>query len=508
MLIAASDAEKGELAKQRDAISTRLAHETERLKLVHQAQVEALFARHREQETGLRDRLADGEARLGELDAQVSVKVRELDEVRLVAARLEERAAHLAARNGQLEAEHADSLREVARLGEQLRVQAQEVAQARFDRGEAEARVTSLMRAAKAREAMLQEAAEEARIQGRLAADREATRADQLAARAAALAEVIRQSAGSTRAGARATLSLLLDDQSAPNARAQSVESAVSWLAECGGAAMKGRVSAAFEGSSGVLWTDETFISAAYRWLLGRPVDDQGLRHYGLMLRSRMTRRELLIDLARSQEALSRVNDGTAVRGLEDRQFVMAAYGALLDRGADTGGLEHYLAKLDAGTSRASVLIDLSRSAESREAATPIGSAIRAIWQLSRQRGRARQLVERWLLRRLPVRQEAWRAGRLAVLECDAALARQGLDDRIGDIGRLIESRVAAARAAASVPEAMPTLDASEISNAAPVVAEPAGAQGENALVDSSAGRTPAQIVGLIRSEIKQLDLV
>lgn len=446
---------------------TRLEREIERLKLVHQSQVEALFARHREAESNLKERLADAEARLGEL-GEMCQQVRE----------------------------QAHSFAERARVDLDKAVAAHDAAQAE---------VAALKRNARAREAMLRENAQEARLQGQVATMHEATRSKQFISQIAVLTEVIRQAGGHGNAHARTAIGLLLDTPFDIDIRPQSVDDAVVWLASYAEPAMGNGVSIAFEVAAGSIWTDETFIAAAFRWVLGRPVDADGREHYRLKLRVRMTRRELLLDLARSEEAARRLYDGSAVRGAGHRNFLMSAYDLLLNRGADTGGLEYYLAKLDAGASRGIVLLDLARSAESRQAATVTGSSLRAIWNANRRQSRANYVLERLLCRRLPGWRHAWQAGRLATLECEIKQMWRGAQEKLEEIEQLIEERVAAARAtAASASSALPTPEKGKGGTVQPAAGE---AIVPNLLGDCSAHRTVSQVIDLIESELKELGL-
>lgn len=521
---------------ERDLAKSALDTETMRLKLVHQGQVEALFARHREFEITLRDQISVTEAQLRAAEDAVAVKEQALAEALSTIARLEERAAHFSASASKLEEQLAERLREGARLEERVahfatianklegqlaerlresaRLEAQLrtewAAQAALAAEDSANRIAILTRNARAREAMLAETLADAHLQGKLEAARETARADHLATRGNTFAEVIRVALKSAKTSALDPLRLLLDVGTAAPAAPQSVANAVDWLRLNAEVPMTRMADAAFEAAAAILWTDATFVAAAYQWLLGRPVDEQGLAHYCLMLRSRMTRRDVLIDLARSAEAVARLTEGAAVRGAEDRNFIMAGYDALLDRGADTGGLAHYLAKLDSGISRGQVLMDLARSAEALAASTATGTALRATWHANQRLRRTRLAAESLFLRRLPSWQQAWRAGRIAVLACDAAQTQRAMDEKFGAIDRAVDQRVAAARvaatgsmpagaAAAGVVPSMPT-------EASVVQSLPAKSL-DGQLGDSSRGRTPSKIVGYIRNEIKDLGL-
>lgn len=505
-----------------DLAKSALDTESLRLKLVHQSQVEALFARHHAAEAALRDHVSVTGAQLRSAEDAIALKEQALVEARATISRLEERAAHFAdivgklelqlakqlRENTRLEEQHAHDLHECVGLKEQLRTEL--AALSTLAAKDAADRIAILTRNARAREAMLTESLADVRLQGKLETARESARADQMAARANTLTEVIRETLKSAKTGPHDPLRLLLDESTAARSAMQSVAAAVDWLRHNAEVAMRRATDAAFEASAAILWTDATFVAAAYQWLLGRPVDEQGLTHYCLMLRSRMTRRDALIDLARSAEALSRLTEGKAVRGAEDRNFVMAGYDALLDRGADTGGLGHYLAKLDAGMSRGQVLLDLARSTEALEASTAIGSALRAIWKANQPLSRARRATESLFLRRLPSWQLAWRAGRFAALECEAAQMRRAMDEKFGAIDFAVDQRVAAARDAAVGPAGTVTgsvNSAPSTSLKAGVVPLAPSVSLDGKLGDCSRGRTPGEIVGYIRNEIKDLGL-
>lgn len=528
------------LGAERDAAVQKLAAEATRLKLVHQGQVEALFARHREAEASLQSALAETRTHVTELEAQRDEAQRELAALREQLRALAQEAAEARFARGEAEAalqtqrEKYAALDASARAAEaearsaidRERQQSAELAEAfRVARGEAELRISeareavtraeervvALTRNARAREAMLQEVAQEASLQGQLDAMREKARGDRLTSRAAALALVLRKS-GRRDSAVDAVLEGLGGDADGLRGTAQSVDEAVHWLALHAGPAMASGNDVGFEVTAASLWTDDTWIAAAYRWLLGRPVDKAGRAHYAQKLSGSMTRRDLLVDLACSAEARSRLTEASAARGAEDRRFVMAAYDSLLDRGPDTGGLDHYLARIEAGISRANILLDLARSAEAREAATPVGTSLLAIWQAGLPRSRLRKRVERLLLRRLPRWYHAWQAGRMAALHCEMDLAQEATSLQLSEIGCLADQRVAAARetALAGAPGAASEMAAafgvaSAVSTSAPgsaPAAFPAATLGE-----TSAQRSTDQIVSLIRHEIKELGL-
>ncbi|RVT94937.1 FkbM family methyltransferase [Sphingomonas crocodyli] len=110
----------------------------------------------------------------------------------------------------------------------------------------------------------------------------------------------------------------------------------------------------------------EQFLQSAYLLILGRDIDQQGQIHYGERLRrSGISRRHVLVELARSREALRR-RSGADLDGQSDEAFIDAIYPRLLGRAADVEGQQHFLKRLRQGISRATVMSDLRKSAEGR----------------------------------------------------------------------------------------------------------------------------------------------
>jgi len=442
----------------RNAANTQFERERERLKLVHQSQVEALFARHREAEAALREKILLSETRMGNLENALAIKAEQLRSAELTAT---------AAR-------------------------------------QANERIESLKRNARAREAMFRESAEDARIKGHLDVMREQSRAAQLAVRVATLGEALKSLPARLGEDAQAIARLFAGEVPVDCAQDESVEAAMAWLADHGESVLADEKSLTFEVSAGATWSDKTFIEAAYRWLLGREVDIHGLQHYRERLQTRMSRGGMLLDLARSAEALSRLRDGAAVRGVNDHSFVEAAYRAVLGRAADTGGLEHYLARMNAGTSRALVLRDLSNSREARSAKTITGSALRVIEQSNHPKSKLRRMFRIYMPGSASAEKQIWLVGRLAAIDGSATRERAIFAKRLDHFSDEIERRVVAAHSAA--------LAASEPS--APTSGRETETQARDHfsvktdfLADCSGERNVGQIIDLIRSELRELGL-
>jgi hypothetical protein len=136
-----------------------------------------------------------------------------------------------------------------------------------------------------------------------------------------------------------------------------------------------------------------SFISEAYRQVLGREPDADGMRHYGTRLSSGVSKEQILADLRSDPEgqafpsAVAGLDDlvrsvqsgsgahrsTSAPASLEDlfaldgRQFVEASYEMLFRRAADPTGLARYCPLLLQGYSKLFVLDALYTSPEARE---------------------------------------------------------------------------------------------------------------------------------------------
>lgn len=383
-------------------------------------------------------------------------------------------------------------------------------------------RILAYLRNARAREAMLLEAAADARLNGQLELARQSAHVDFLTARVELLMHVLRQSGVGNTAWSNA---FVAHPSAAGGGAAEGVgqpdggedvQEAVRWLARKVEAALAHRGGAAFESRCALRWSDKCFVMAAYRWLLGRPADENGVAHYLRLLRSSISRTDVILDLAQSPEGRARLRDGSAVGGASDKAFVTSAYDRLLDRGADTGGVQHYTAQLAAGASRGAVLLDLARSAECRNGPGTLGAALRVLDLVNRPAFRLSLAFGRFRARWSGRRQQSWCAGRMAALEGDVARARHAAGQRIDAIAALVEQRVALARSEALEQARQHGVGLpAESAEGATVMGAAAGDAGfmldqsglSTLLSDTSAERSPAQILRLVRSELKDLGI-
>lgn len=132
---------------------------------------------------------------------------------------------------------------------------------------------------------------------------------------------------------------------------------------------------------------DVAFVRAAYRLVLDRDADPEGMRHYLSLLRQSGDKYTILSDLRRSPEfkanakptsGLSRVwyarararlfggANVPAIFALNDTTFVEAAYQTVLGREPDSDGLRHYLTWLRATGGKREILLDMVHSEEGK----------------------------------------------------------------------------------------------------------------------------------------------
>ncbi|OIQ86541.1 hypothetical protein GALL_316010 [mine drainage metagenome] len=135
---------------------------------------------------------------------------------------------------------------------------------------------------------------------------------------------------------------------------------------------------------------DHEFLLGAYRLLLGRQVDREGLSHYMSALRGGRGRIEILRSIARSDEARARlgaaavaaslesmvepsptrsaqplsVSDLRELGAMDSTNFLYQAYRVILGREIDAGGRDHYSRRLAVGVTRQRVIAELSLSRE------------------------------------------------------------------------------------------------------------------------------------------------
>lgn len=146
---------------------------------------------------------------------------------------------------------------------------------------------------------------------------------------------------------------------------------------------------------------DKDFLSTAYRRILLREPDAEGLHYYSSRLRAGVSRTQILGQLSLSGEsglgrsfypkvrlayrviqarklpAIGWIAEIACALGkfhlrellhFDGARFVSQAYAAVLGREPDPLGMSHYLARLDQGASKAEILADLSLSGDGRMA--------------------------------------------------------------------------------------------------------------------------------------------
>jgi hypothetical protein len=153
---------------------------------------------------------------------------------------------------------------------------------------------------------------------------------------------------------------------------------------------------------------DETFVGEAFRLLLGREADPDGLAHYTAQLRLGLARLELVRHLADSAEGSYWELDRTwwpkvvafaiptglrEAWPLPDGEFLARAYQLVLGRGIDPNGFLHHSTMLKRGQPREAFIEHLadSKEARGRRIGTawlsalkwiPLEAAVRSVWGL------------------------------------------------------------------------------------------------------------------------------
>ncbi len=475
-------------AETQAAAAAEVARETERLQLLHQAQVESQLAGQKHLADALRDKNAGLEAELGmlrqhnlalierncQLKASLEMSERQIGELVPIRAQLRD----LSAEKDQLSARLLSA--------EQGRAQAEAEGHALAKRIEA------LKRNAKARDAMFREEIMQVTLAERFAAGSEAARATLAEQQLAALSAFVGRDAAPFLASAERL--------------ASAADAAVSWLAgHAPQTILKGpQPDAAFEAACGQACGDGVFVSAAYRWLLGRPDDEVGAAHYLRRLSASMTRKDLLIDLARSGEAKERIARLVERLPADADQFIAQAYKQILGRQADEKGKAHYAQRLASGGSREAVVIDLARSSEAAKQRLLLASALRLIEMVRSESpfSSFRRALFRHAGLASTQSRQAWKAGRLAVLAGDARRTWLEVTDRIAELQATAEARVKAAEAHAQhVAGQLPAVQGAWAGSSAAndVIPAPSPLQ---LLEDDSAERTPQNIRRAIRVEL------
>ena len=290
-----------------------------------------------------------------------------------------------------------------------------------------------------------------------------------------------------------------------------ALESCLGWLVNHGETALT-ETSGAFDFTSALSWSDEIFVDCAYRWLLDRPAESAGLDYHVDRLRCGTSRRRLLIDIARSDEATARLRYCFAFES-DDRAFLYSAYTLLLGRGLDGGGQEHYLGALARKGERArgDILRDIAYSQEARLNRTMQASA----WRFVAGAGTRAVRWREWWLRVRPggraSNRHAWQVGRL-MLDAGMHRARPRAQGGMGkdrqDLVGAVHGHIAQVPGAGSIP-------ASSNKKAPPTPgAQAAGVPGLGSklplkvlLGDTASERSVASIAQAIRAELQELGL-
>jgi|GEM_PF-654389 len=109
--------------------------------------------------------------------------------------------------------------------------------------------------------------------------------------------------------------------------------------------------------------SDKKFLEEAYREILGRDIDREGLNSFTRHLKAGYSRTEVLLELVKSDEFANKVlRENSSFPS--NKEFLEEAYREILGRDIDESGLNNYLRLLESGHSRTSVLIDLVKSDE------------------------------------------------------------------------------------------------------------------------------------------------
>lgn len=482
-----------------------IARESERLKLVHQAQIESVHARRQALADEMARRVAESEAVINQLRADHAALASEkyallsqLEAGREAVAALEETVRQQRGQLGDLVADKGGLLAQLS-VSQQTLAAAEAdkvaaVATARVPMATLQAELATcidqldrLKRNARAREALLRDEQAAIRLNERVAAVRQSLRADLAEQQIAVLAQLL--------PGGVAQQALLARQPDGPRL---TLAEGVVWLATRAPAAMMASVDADFEVSCAQALPDDDFVAAAYLWLLARPVDIDGLAHYGRRLATRMSRCDVLKDLAGSAEARDRPSALADRLPADATAFVQQAYQAILERVADRDGEGHYGKRLASGETRASVLIDLAQSGEALRKALPVASSLRVVACL--MPGQARRSFSFHLYRlagrRPPGWQQAWQAGRLAGLASTMQRAWHAAELRLSELAEDADRRVDVAKRAAKPGQ----LNNVFVNAPAPNPALPAPALA--LLLDDTAKRTPAMIRSAIRTEL------
>ena len=377
------------------------------------------------------------------------------------------------------------------RLQERLISSEEVIKQAEAHKNSLAERFAALKRNARARDAMFRDESAQIRMSEKEVAVRETARAVLAEQRLAALAARFGVWTGEV-------LSVATDDRT-------HVERAIEWLVHHAPSAMLGTTIAdpTFEHGCAFALGDHDFVAASYQWLLGRPHDEAGMGHYLRQLGSGVTRRDVLIDLAMSEEAAARPSRLVAQLPNKVEEFVRGAYKAVLERPADEQGMAHYSQRLESNGKREAVLVALAQSGEARAKPLALAGALRCT-DILRRRFRAgilRRTTYRLMGLHHPELSRAWQAGRLAAIAGDAERAWDKVQARIVDLQTHTNARIAAAEDRYRF-EAKDGIAAAPSAAAPPTSVPSATEPTLQMLEDASADRTPPAILAAIRAEL------
>lgn len=405
--------------------------------------------------------------------------------------------------------------RQALEQGEQLKASlavAQSDARALFDR--MCQRLSDFSRNANMREAMARDELAAERLQDQQDKVAAALRTEQAIVRQHLCAEAVRLAASRPGEAAAALALVKFDGETVADTTLPATDDPVEFLAARGPAAMTLAVDASFEIDAAMRWTDAEFVAAAHRWLLDREADHDFVASRTNMVRRGRLRQDILVEIAQSAEALIRLDGGPLVQIEDDRTFVQEAYRQLLGRAADAEGLGHYADRLAKGATRITIVMDMSASQEARRASRPLSAALRGIAMVGDKGYRLRQAVRRWTPRFSQARRSASYAARIAAVECLAARRHRDAIAQLDTIRDMVADRVDAAyrlgtkRALASISLVGTAGTAVGLSSGSIGQDVATGSSSIfSRLPRRGASRTPAQIIQAIRSEIKELEL-
>lgn len=375
-------------------------------------------------------------------------------------------------------------------------------------------RLSVFSRNANMREAMARDEAAAERLEMQQGRVRDMLHAEQASTRALMLAEVVRLAKAMPERASAALMLAKLDDEDGAQGRASApLASPVEFLAARGVGAMALAIDPSFEIDSAMQWTHAEFITAAYRWLLGRDADANGVATYSARLGRGTLRQTVLVDIAQSAEALARLDGGFMANGGSDQDFLHAAYLLMLGRAGDRAGYAYYADQLANGTARSTILLDMAQSDEAQRTQQPAAAALRAIHLVNQKGYRFRQSIAHWRPGYAAIRRHVSYSARIAAIDCLAARRNCDALAQLDAIQAQVEERARAAyrlgrkQALASLPFAS-GMNAGSGAAAVPGAIVPGKTESVLVRLSRRAGaRSAAQIIQAIRAEIKDLEL-